>query len=71
MADSERRCQLEYRDNGRIATAFLKAAYVLLAEAGYLSEFLLRQTPFESCSPHVAAYQLAHIHCARSPEYIL
>lgn len=70
VADTERRCKFIERDHGGVASALLQAAYVLLAEAGYLGKLLLGQTLPQSDASHIPSDQLAHVHARRSADFM-
>ena len=68
VTHSERRRQLIEGHHSRVAPALLEAAYVLLAEAGKLSQLLLGEA-FPLPDPlDVPPDQLAHIHAPRSAD---
>jgi hypothetical protein len=68
VADTEGGCQLVDADYRRVAPTLLKAAYVLLAEAGELRQLLLGEPFLLPDSLHVSPDQLAHVHAARSAD---
>lgn len=62
MADAESIGQLIDRNDRRIASPALQAAYVLLAKARNLAELLLGQPFGESYPFEVVRHEPAHIH---------
>ena len=71
MLDSERQSNFIKTDDRRISVSALQTAQILLGEAGFLGELLLRQALFEPDLPHVPPDQFPHIHTDRLDHYIL
>ena len=69
VADTEGGCQLVDADDRRVAPTLLKAANVLLAEAGTLCQLLLRKASLLPDPLDVSPDQLAHIHAREMSGY--
>ena len=65
MADAQCHRKLVKRHDSRIASAVLEIADVLLREARFLREFLLRQALALPDSLNVSPYQSPHVHASR------
>jgi len=62
MADAQCLRELVERHDCGVPLALLKAAEILLGEAGNLGDLLLGQAPLSTDTGEISPYELAHIH---------